>query len=62
MHNRASEMDIEVIEWPDEIDEMRAVAAKERAEKRLNEKDSKTDIARAETAMLRAMARINVKK
>ncbi len=52
----------EVIEWPDEIDESRAMAARERAEKRLAEKDSKTDIARAETAFLRAMARINVKK
>ena len=52
----------EVIEWPDEIDEMRAQAARERAEKRLAERDSKTDIARAETAFLRAMARINVMK
>lgn len=52
----------EVIEWPDEIDEMRAMAAKERAERLLAEKDPKTDIARAETALLRAMARINVRK
>ena len=52
----------EVIEWPDEIDEMRALAAKERAERLLAQKDPKTDIARAETALLRAMARINVKK
>ena len=52
----------EVIEWPDEIDEMRAMAAKERAERLLAEKDPKTDIARAETALLRATARINVKK
>ena len=50
----------EVIEWPDEIDEMRAMAAKERAERLLLEKDPKTDIARAETALQRAMARINV--
>ncbi len=52
----------EVIEWPDEIDDMRAAAARERAEKRLAERDPKTDIARAETSLLRAMARINVKK
>ncbi len=52
----------EVIEWPDEIDEMRAMAAKERAEKLLSERDPQTDIARAETALQRAMARINVKK
>jgi F-type H+-transporting ATPase subunit epsilon len=50
----------EVIEWPDEIDEMRAMAAKERAERLLLERDPKTDIARAETALQRAMARINV--
>lgn len=52
----------EVIEWPDEIDEMRAMAAKERAERYLAEKDPKTDIARAETALLRASARISVIK
>lgn len=52
----------EVIEWPNEIDEMRAMAAKERAERLLSEKDPKTDIARAETALRRAMARINVIK
>ncbi len=52
----------EVIEWPDEIDEMRAMAAKERAERLLAERDPKTDIARAETALARAMARINVRK
>ena len=50
----------EVIEWPDEIDEMRAMAAKERAERLLLERDPRTDIARAETALQRAMARINV--
>ncbi len=52
----------EVIEWPDEIDEMRALAAKERAERLLSERDPKTDIARAETALQRAMARISVIK
>jgi len=52
----------EVIEWPDEIDEMRAAAAKERAERRLAEKDPKTDIARAETALLRASARMSLFK
>ena len=51
-----------MIEWPDEIDEMRAMAAKERAERYLAEKDPKTDIARAETALLRAMTRINILK
>lgn len=52
----------EVIEWPDEIDEKRAEAAYERAKERIAGKDPKTDIARAETALLRAMARINVLK
>ena len=52
----------EVIEWPDEIDEMRAMAAKERAERYLAERDPKTDIARAETALLRATTRINILK
>ena len=50
----------EVIEWPEEIDEERAIAARDRAEKRIREHDPKTDIARAETALQRAVARINV--
>lgn len=52
----------EVIEWPDEIDENRAQAAMERAEQRLKTKSPDTDIARAETALLRALARIQVLK
>ncbi len=53
----------EIIEWPHEIDEMRAEAAKERAERRLlQEKNSETDIARAEIALKRAVTRINVIK
>ncbi len=52
----------EIVEWPDEIDLERAEAAKERAEKRLQEKDPKTDIARAETALLRSIARISAIK
>ena len=52
----------EIIEWPDEIDEGRAEAAKERAEERLRSKTPETDIARAETALQRAMARIQVLK
>ena len=53
---------VDTAELPTEIDEMRAMAAKERAERLLAEKDPKTDIVRAETALLRAMARITVKK
>ena len=50
----------EIIEWPDEIDEERATAALERATERLREKASTTDLARAELALQRAVARIEV--
>lgn len=50
----------EIIEWPDEIDEERATAALERAKARLREKASTTDLARAELALQRAVARIEV--
>ena len=52
----------EIVEWPDEIDEERAKAAKERAEVRIREHASETDMARAETALMRALARISVLK
>ena len=52
----------EIIEWPREIDKERAEEAKDRAEERLRSKSPETDIARAETALLRAMARIQVMK
>ena len=52
----------ETIEWPEEIDEKRAQAAKERAEERLRSRTPETDIMRAETALQRAIARIQVLK
>ena len=52
----------EVCEWPDEIDKDRAQAARDRAEKLIAEHASSTDMSRAETALSRAMARINVLK
>ncbi|MGN1315305.1 MAG: ATP synthase F1 subunit epsilon [Lachnospiraceae bacterium] len=52
----------ETVEWPEEIDLKRAHAARERAEVRLREGRGDTDIARAETALQRAMARINTIK
>ena len=52
----------EVAEWPNEIDLDRAEAARDRAEERIRTKNSKTDMARAETALQRAIARINVIK
>lgn len=48
----------EIIEWREEIDERRAEAARERAEERLRSKTPETDILRAETALQRAVARI----
>lgn len=50
----------EVIEWPEEIDAARAEEAKNRAEERLRSRTPETDVMRAETALLRAMARIEV--
>lgn len=52
----------EVAEWPHEIDLDRAEAARGRAEERIKTRSDKTDIARAETALQRAIARINVIK
>ncbi|MBD5461414.1 MAG: ATP synthase F1 subunit epsilon [Lachnospiraceae bacterium] len=52
----------EIVEWPHEIDTERAEAAKRRAEERLQNKTPETDLARAETALQRAIARIAVVK
>ena len=52
----------EVIEWPTEIDLERAEEARRRAEERLASKTPETDVARAETALQSAIARIAVKK
>lgn len=52
----------EIVEWPSEIDEGRAQAAMERAKERISQKDNATDYARAETALARAVARIEVLK
>lgn len=49
-------------QWPEEIDVERAKKAKERAEERLNRKEENTDLVRAEAALKRAVARINVVK
>ncbi len=52
----------EVAEWPEEIDLARAEAAKERAEDRLDHKDQSVNVARAEAALARSIARISLKK
>ena len=44
--------------WPEEIDVERAKAAKQRAEERLNKKETGLDVVRAEAALKRAVARI----
>ena len=52
----------EIIEWPQEIDLERAQEARQRAEERIAAKSPETDVARAEIALRRAVARIEVKK
>lgn len=49
----------EVIEWPEEIDEKRAEAARQRAEERLAQHAPDIDFDRAQVALMRAVARIN---
>lgn len=51
----------EIAEWPEEIDENRAEAAKTRAEERLANKTSDLDIKRAELALKKALVRISIK-
>lgn len=48
-------------EKPEEIDLERALAAKERAERRLSDKSASIDVERAKTALKRALNRINIK-
>lgn len=48
--------------WPEEIDVARAESAKERAKKRLSNRDENLDVMRAEAALKRALARIGATK
>lgn len=50
----------EIIEWPEEIDIKRAEDSKERAEERIRIKAADVDMNRAQLALQRALARINV--
>jgi F-type H+-transporting ATPase subunit epsilon len=52
----------EAAEWPGDIDVQRAKAAKERAEERLQKKESGTDLDRAEYSLKRAINRLDVSK
>ncbi|MFW6378158.1 MAG: F0F1 ATP synthase subunit epsilon [Bacillota bacterium] len=53
---------VRTAELPEEIDLQRAKKAKERAERRLREEQSKLEQARAEAALDRAVSRINAAK
>lgn len=50
----------EIAEWPDEIDKDRAMAAKDRAEQRLRDKDANIDLLRAEVALKKALTRLEL--
>lgn len=50
------------VEWPEEIDVNRALAAKERAEERLRQKLSQLEYLRSKAALARALARLRVVK
>ena len=52
----------ELVEWPSEIDERRAEAAKERAEERLSSKGPDIDADRATIALKKAICRLNAMK
>ncbi len=49
-------------EWPEEIDIQRAEAAMKRAEERINEKSSDSDVFRAQMALNKAINRLRVSK
>lgn len=50
----------EIAEWPEEIDAARARLARDRAEQRLKEGGTTLDVARAQAALQRALARLSV--
>jgi len=57
VHNNQVEILCSACEWPENIDVERSRRAKERAEERLQHKDT-NDVKRAENAVLRAVMRI----
>ena len=58
-HNRVTVLS-DAAEWPDEIDRVRAEAAKTRAEQRILQRSADTDLQRAELSLRRALVRIEV--
>lgn len=59
IENNEMNIVVETAEWASDIDIERAKIAKERAEKRIEQKDN-IDIARASTSLMRAINRIKV--
>lgn len=49
-------------EWPEDIEEHRALEARQRAEERLQEKQSEIEYMRSRVALERALARLTVKR
>lgn len=49
-------------EWPEEVDQARAMEAKQRAEERLKNIADETDVKRAKLALARAMSRLKLKE
>lgn len=49
-------------EWPEEIEEARALEAKERAEQRMQQKTNEIEYMRSRVALSRALTRLDVKK
>lgn len=50
----------QAVEWPEEIDMMRAQEAKERAEERLRQQQSRQEYMRSQISLARAMVRLRV--
>jgi len=59
IENNEMNIVVETAEWAKDIDVDRAKAAKDRAEKRMDEK-SDIDVDRASAALMRALSRLNV--
>jgi F-type H+-transporting ATPase subunit epsilon len=53
---------VDTVERPEDVDENRALAAKQRAEERMLVKNSRKEYYRGKLAMTRAMARLKVKE
>lgn len=53
---------VDSAEWPEEIDQARALESKQRAEERLKNKADEIDVKRAELALARAMFRLKLKE